>query len=116
MTLESFRNFCLSLKATSEGLPFDETTLVFKVCGKIFAICDLNDFNSVALKCDPEYALELRAQYDYIKPGYHLNKKHWNTVELTNDITDAFLKELVLHSYDCVVKKLTKKERQALEM
>jgi predicted DNA-binding protein (MmcQ/YjbR family) len=111
MQLTGFREYCLSLKCTTEELPFDDRTLVFKVMGKIFALCDLITFDSISLKCNPERAIELRAEHDCIKEGYHLSKKHWNTVELTGELNDIFLKELIKHSYDCVVAGLPKKTK-----
>jgi predicted DNA-binding protein (MmcQ/YjbR family) len=106
---------CLSKKGVKEEFPFDETTLVFKVMGKIFAITNVDQFASVNLKCDPERAVELREQYDAVEPGYHMNKKHWNTVVIDGSIPDRLLHEWVDHSYDLVASALTKKEKAALE-
>ena len=80
MHLEQFRQYCLSLSATEETLPFDEDTLVFKVAGKMFALANMTVFESINLKCDPEQAIELRERYAAVLPGYHMNKQHWNTV------------------------------------
>ena len=117
MDVESFRAYCLGKKGVEETMPFGDDTLVFKVMGKAFALCGLNSEElSVNLKCDPERAIELREAYDgQIIPGYHMNKKHWNTVYFERDLSNAFLKELTDHSYDLVVHGLTKKLRQELE-
>lgn len=116
MNIEEFRYYCLSKKAVTEEFPFDEVTLVFKVMGKIFAITglDAEEFR-VNLKCDPEYALELREEYGDIIPGWHMNKKHWNTVYFENELETSFLCELIDHSYAMVVKKLKKADREILE-
>ena len=113
MNLETYYEYCLSKKGVTEHFSFDEDTLVFKVGGKIFALSSLNQWEkgqpSVNLKCDPERAQELRAEYDDIQPGFHMNKIHWNTVAVNRDIQDAFFKELIDHSYELVFKSLTKK-------
>ena len=113
MNLETYYEYCLSKKGVTEHFPFDEDTLVFKVGGKIFALSSLNQWEkgqpSVNLKCDPERAQELRAEYDDIQPGFHMNKIHWNTVAVNRDVQDAFFKELIDHSYELVFKSLTKK-------
>jgi len=113
MNLETFYEYCLSKKAVTEHFPFDEDTLVFKVGGKMFALSSLKQWEkqepSVNLKCDPERALELRANYDAINEGYHMSKIHWNTVAINQDVPDAMLKALIDHSYDLVFKSLTKK-------
>lgn len=113
MNLETFYEYCLSKKGVSEHFPFDEDTLVFKVGGKMFALSSLsqweNNDQSVNLKCDPDWAQELRAEYDEIKPGYHMSKVHWNTIALNGNLPDKFIKELIDHSYELVFKSLTKK-------
>ncbi|MEH6705452.1 MAG: MmcQ/YjbR family DNA-binding protein [Galbibacter orientalis] len=119
MNIEELYNYCLSKKGVTEDFPFDKQTLVFKVCEKMFALCGLEKWEggdkSINLKCDPEWALELRASYESIKPGYHMSKKHWNTVSLnSSEISSSFLKELIDHSYDMVVKNLPKKVRNEL--
>ena len=116
MNIEEFRDYCLSKKGVTESFPFDEVTLVFKVMGKIFSICPLERLPSqVNLKCDPERAVELREEYDgIIMPGYHMNKIHWNTVEIENNIPNGILIELIDHSYDLIVKKLPKKLKEEL--
>lgn len=106
MNLEMLRNFCLSMKGVTEDMPFDETTIVFKVFGKIFLLTDTEGKLSVNLKCDPGKALELRAGYPAIQPGYHMNKKHWNTVYCDGSLEDGFILELVVHSYQMVVEGL----------
>jgi predicted DNA-binding protein (MmcQ/YjbR family) len=113
MNLENYYEYCLSKKGVTEHFPFDEDTLVFKVGGKMFALSSLLQWEkgapSVNLKCDPERAQELRAEYDAIQPGFHMSKIHWNTIAINQDVTDVLLKELIDHSYDLVFKSLTKK-------
>lgn len=113
MDIETLRLYCLSKPATTEGLPFGEDVLVFKV-GKMFALISISQPHSVNLKCKPSYAEELREKHPEITPGYHMSKIHWNTVSLTGALTDAFLRSLIDHSYDLVVASLSKKERAAL--
>lgn len=116
MHIEQFRQYCLSKPMVTEEFPFDESTLVFKVCGKMFALTGLEnpDFK-VNLKCDPERAIELRESYENIIAGYHMNKKHWNTVTVEeSDVDDETVKELIDHSYDLVFEKLTKKQKTLL--
>lgn len=115
MNIEAFYNFCMSFRGATEDFPFDEQTLVFKVKGRMFALTDVDEFGSVNLKCDPVRALELRAGYEEIKAGYHMNKKHWNTVNMKGSLEDDFIKELTRHSYELVVAKLPKKDRQELK-
>jgi|SRR5690554_47782 len=116
MNIEDFRDYCLSKKGVTESFPFDEETLVFKVMGKMFALTGLDENPAKAnLKCDPERAIELREEYpDLIYPGYHMNKKHWNTVAIESNLPHQLVVELIDHSYDLVVKGLTKKLRAAL--
>jgi len=113
MNLETFYDYCLSKKGVSEHFPFDEDTLVFKVGAKMFALSSLSQWEknepSVNLKCDPERAQELRAEYDEIKPGFHMSKVHWNTVALNGSLSNTMIKELIDHSYELVFKSLTKK-------
>ena len=113
--LEEYRDFCLSLPATTEGFPFDQKTLVFKVCDKMFALTDVDEFKSINLKCDPELALELREKYLAVRAGYHMSKKHWNTIDMDGSISNKQLQEWILHSYDCVVAGLPKKLRDELK-
>jgi len=117
MNIEQLRDYCLSKKGVIEAFPFNETTLVFKVFGKIFALTSLKGWEegtpSINLKCDPDYAQELRATYESIQPGYHMNKKHWNTVQLNQEaLNPKFIIKLINHSYDAVVKSLPKKARE----
>ena len=116
MDIEAFREYCLSKPATTESFPFDEETLVFKVLGKMFALTGLEYQPARAnLKCDPEWSIELREQYDgLIYPGYHMSKKHWNTVELERNLPDALIRDLIDHSYDLVVAKMPRKLRDQL--
>ncbi len=113
MHLEQLRDYCLSKAATTEGLPFGPDTLVFKAAGKMFALTGLDEEDlRVNLKCDPEYAIQLRERHEEVKPGWHMNKKHWNTVYIEDgDLSDDFIKELIDHSYDLIIKSLTKKKR-----
>ena len=114
MNIEELREYCISKKGVTEGFPFDESTLVFKVSGKMFALTDLVDALSVNLKCDPEKAIALREQYPCVIPGYHMNKQHWNTVIIDGSLNDNLIKEWITHSYELVVKSLTKKQQQEL--
>jgi len=115
MNAELIRSHCLAKPGTTEGFPFDGDTLVFKVMGKMFALFPLDDPVSINLKCEPEYALELRDRYpEKIKPGWHMNKTHWNTVMLLTGLGDTFIKELIDHSYEQVVAKLPKKVQAQL--
>ena len=115
MDIESLRLYCLSLKAATEDMPFGEDTLVFRVMNKIFALSGLDTEGCrVNLKCDPDYAVELREQYPDIMPGYHMNKKHWNTVNCENELEDKLIKSLISHSYDLIVKSLPKAQREIL--
>jgi len=113
MTIDVYYDYCLSKKGVTEHFPFDEDTLVFKVGGKMFALSSLKEWENgkpaLNLKCNPDWAQELRGQYDDIMAGYHMSKIHWNTVAVNSEISDVFLKELIDHSYDLVFKSLTKK-------
>ena len=115
MDVEEIREYCLQKKGVSEGFPFDDTTLVFKVMGKMFALLDLTGKHDLGLKCEPERALELREHYNSIVPGYHLNKKYWNNVLLNGDVDERMIMELIDHSYDLIVGSLTTKLREELE-
>lgn len=116
MDIENFRDYCLSKNGTSESMPFGENTLVFKVKDKIFALLALDSHPASAnLKCDPEKALDLREEYDgIIIPGYHMNKKHWNTIQIEGPLPTRMLLELIDHSYELVVKGLSKKLKSEL--
>jgi predicted DNA-binding protein (MmcQ/YjbR family) len=109
MNIEAYRIYCLNKKGVTEEFPFDETTLVFKVMGKMFALTDLESEFSINLKCDPEKAIELREKYSAVKPGYHMSKKHWNTVTVDGSVTDDLIYDWIDDSYDLVIKKLPKK-------
>jgi predicted DNA-binding protein (MmcQ/YjbR family) len=112
MNIEEFREYCLSKSHAEETLPFGPDNLVFKVAGKMFAMCTLNNYaEGVNLKCDPERAVELREQYPAIRPGYHMNKKHWNTVLPEDFLPMGLLQELIDHSYGLVLQSLPKKQR-----
>ena len=115
MNIEELRLYCLDKKGVSEGFPFDETTLVFKVMDKMFALCNLDGALSVNLKCDPDRAIELREQYSGILPGYHMSKKHWNTVEMDGSVPQTLVLEMIDDSYNLVVSKLTKKLEEELK-
>lgn len=116
MNIDQFREYCLAKKGVTEDFPFDEVTLCVRVMGKIFAITGLDaEGFSVALKCDPDYALELRERHPEVQPGWHMNKKHWNTVDFEGALGAPLLRELIDHSYEQVVKSLKKSERAALE-
>ncbi len=115
MNIEEAREYCLAKKGVTEGLPFGPDALVFKVLGKMFATLSMGTDTQMNLKCDPEKAEELRAQYPYIIPGYHMNKKHWNTVVFEGATDDRLVEELIDHSYDLVVAKLKKADREALK-
>ena len=109
MDIESVRNYCLSLPHATEDFPFDESTLVFRIGGKIFAMIDLENTEWFVLKCEPDYAIELRDRYAEIIGAWHMNKKHWNQLNLFGSLTDAFIRNLICHSYNEVVKKISKK-------
>jgi len=114
MNIEELRAYCLSKKAVEETLPFDDDTLVYKVMGKAFALCSIQKPDSVNLKCNPERAILLREEFEGIQPGYHMNKKHWNTVYFEG-VSDKLCRELIDHSYELVVLGLPKKLREELE-
>lgn len=111
MDIEEFRNFCLSLDDVTEEFPFGPDTLVYKVKGKVFAITGIETFASINLKCNPEEAIELRERYAAVKPGYHMNKAHWNTVMMDNSIGNTLLKKWITDSYNLVQAKLPKKKK-----
>lgn len=111
MDIEKIRNYCLKKREVTESFPFDEETLVFKVCGKIFCLMNLIPPHNINLKCDPELALELREKYDEVTPGYHMNKNHWNTIALKGSVQPKELLKWIDHSYTLVVNSLPKKDR-----
>jgi predicted DNA-binding protein (MmcQ/YjbR family) len=106
MHIEGFRNFCLGLPGAVEETPFGPDTLVFKVGGKIFALTNLQTFESINLKCDPELAVDLREHHDFVLPGFHMNKKHWNTILIGAGATSVQMRHWVTHSYELVVASL----------
>ena len=109
MDLAEFRDYCLIKPGASEETPFGPDVLVFKVGGKMFALATLDEVPTrVNLKCDPDLALELRDRYDQVTPGYHMNKRHWNSVEIAGGIPDAALRKMIDHSYDLVARSLPK--------
>lgn len=109
MDLAEFREYCLSKPGSSEQVPFGPDVLVFKVGGKMFALAALDEMPAtVNLKCDPDLALDLRDRYEQVTPGYHMNKKHWNTVEIEAGIPDVELRKMIDHSYELVIKRLPK--------
>jgi len=115
MNIEEFHQYCLVKPGAEETFPFDKTTLVFKVMGKMFALTGLdNEQFEVNLKCDPERSIELRDQYCDIRPGFHMSKKHWNTVFCEGELEERLIRDLIDHSYELVVSKLTKKNKEIL--
>jgi predicted DNA-binding protein (MmcQ/YjbR family) len=109
MNLEDIREYCLKKPAVIECLPFNDETLVFKVAGKIFALLSLNGDWGLNLKCDPEKAIELREKYSDITPGYHMNKLHWNTLNLNGQLPENLVFKLIDHSYSIIIESLPKK-------
>lgn len=115
MDLAQFREYCLSKPLATEGTPFGPDVLVFKVGGKMFALAALDEMpTTVNLKCDPDWALDLRDRYEQVRPGYHMNKKHWNTVEIEGIIPKAELRKMIDHSYELVAASLPKARRVKL--
>src|SRR5947209_20102095 len=114
MDLAQFREYCLSKPRATEDTPFGPNVLVFKVGGKMFALAALDEVpTTVNLKCDPDLALDLRDRYEQIRPGYHMNKKHWNTVEIEAGVPDAEIRKMIDHSYELVVASLPKVKRSS---
>jgi predicted DNA-binding protein (MmcQ/YjbR family) len=115
MNVETLREYCSLKKGATEDFPFGETTLVFKVMNKIFLLASLDasplQFNA---KCDPDKAIELRERYDAVQPGYHMNKKHWNTVIIDGSVPQKLLRKMIDDSYELIVQSLSKKEREKL--
>lgn len=114
MDVEAYRDFCLGIGPVTEDLPFGPDTLVFRVGGRIFALCGLAPFTGINLKCAPDRAVELREQYAGIRPGYHMNKKHWNTVSTDGSVPDELIRQLTLHSFSLVLESLPSRERAKL--
>ena len=102
MNIETLREYCISKPGATEGFPFGDDTLVFKVGGRMFALANLDGDLRINLKCDPEYSIELRERYPSITPGWHMNKKYWNTVEVDGSLSDSMIRSLIDHSYELV--------------
>lgn len=115
MNIQTFYEFCLTLPGTTEDFPFDKDTLCMKVSGKIYAITDIDTFEGINLKCDPSKALEYRSRYAEVKPGYHMNKKHWNTVDPNGSLDDKLLIQMIRDSYDLIVAGLPAVKRKELQ-
>ena len=114
MDLAQFREYCLGKACATEGMPFGPDVLVFKIGGKMFALAALDEMPTIVnLKCDPDLALELRDRYEEVTPGYHMNKRHWNSVEIAGGIPDAALRKMIDHSYELVIKRLPKPRAKA---
>lgn len=114
MNAESFFEYCTKKKGVEECFPFDNNTLVFKVGGKMFALAGLNEFDSINLKSDPQRAVELRETFQGVLPGYHMNKKHWNTIKVDSDVPEKLIQELIDHSYELVYNYLPKRIKDGL--
>lgn len=112
MKFNEIDTYLLSKKGATFDYPFDDNVRVYRISNKMFALMSDKEPLSISLKCDPLYSLELRSLYDAIKSGYHMNKKHWNTITLGGDVDDALLKELIDHSYGLIYDKLTKREKK----
>jgi predicted DNA-binding protein (MmcQ/YjbR family) len=105
MSIEEIRNYCLSLPYTAETMPFDDTTIVYKVGGKWFAVADLEANDKVVVKCNPDIAIELRDRHEEVTPAWHFNKRHWNAISLVGDLTEGFIYEQIYNSYMLVIHK-----------
>lgn len=116
MNIESIRAYCLTLPLSTEDFPFDETTLAFRIGGRIFAMIDLERTEWFVLKCQPDYAIELRDRHPEITGAWHMNKKHWNQLNLYGTLTDNLVKSLIRHSYNEVVKKIPRRTREELHI
>lgn len=114
MDIELYRIYCLEKPGVTEEFPFDNRTLVFKVCGKMFSLLDIESFDSINLKCEPEKAIQLREHYPSVIPGYHMNKKHWNTVSCDGSIPDKLILEWTNDSYNLVLNSLSIRVRKEL--
>ncbi|MCC8410359.1 MmcQ/YjbR family DNA-binding protein [Mucilaginibacter sp. UR6-1] len=110
MNIEELRDYCLTKPAADESFPFGDDTLVFKIGGKIFLLAGI-DGNSFNAKCDPELAVELREQHPEVQPGYHMNKTHWNTVQMDGSLTIKQIHQMIDHSYELILKSLPKKQQ-----
>ena len=116
MNIEDLRTYCLALPYVEERFPFDDTTLVFCIGGHMFALVDLERADRVNLKCKPDVAIELRERYEGVVPGWHMNKKHWNTVYLQADVPTAVLHEMIDNSYRLVYGGLPKRDRESMPL
>lgn len=105
MSIEEIRNYCLSMPYVEETMPFDDTTIVYKVGGKWFAITDLEQNDKVVVKCDPDLAIELRDRHEEITAAWHFNKRHWNAISLRGDLAASFIREQIYNSYMLVIAK-----------
>ena len=114
MNMEELHEYCLRKAGAEECFPFGEETLVFKVRGKVFLIAGLTEGNQFNVKCDPERAVELRERHEEVQPGYHMNKRHWNTVRMDGTLKGREIREMIDHSYAIVVDALPKKLREKL--
>lgn len=115
MNIEQYYEYCMALPGVEETFPFDQNTLVFKVMGKMFALTDVDEFSGINLKCDPVKAIELRAEYEEIQPGYHMSKKHWNTINPNGRLDDNHIYSMIYDSYTLVIKGLPKKLQEQLK-
>lgn len=117
MNIEEIREYCIGKQGVAESLPFNDTALVFKVAGKMFALLDLSEESrGISLKCDPGRAIELREQHPEVTPAYHFNKKHWNGVDLNGNVPADRIRKWIDHSYDMAVKGLKRADREALRL
>ena len=115
MNIDDIKNYCMKKKGTYIDFPFDEKTMVFKVGSKMYALINITETElRINLKCNPDLALDLRSEYEAVIPGYHMNKKHWNTVYLNKDVSEEKLFEMVNHSYDLIFKSLKKVEKEKI--
>ena len=112
MNIEELRDYCLSLPFVEEKFPFDQETIAFYIGGKIFCLANITEFKKLNVKCNPEIALELRETYQAVLPGYHMNKKHWNTIMVNEDVNDNLIKTWIKDSYQLVIQTLPKSIRQ----
>lgn len=111
MHIEELRTYCLSFPHVEEKFPFGDDTLVFSIAGKLFCLANINPFQALNVKCDPDLAIELRERYQAVTPGYHMNKKHWNTIRVNEDVKDKLIKQWIKDSYELVILNLPKSKR-----
>lgn len=114
MDIETLRNHCVTKKGVTEEFPFDSETLVFKVSGKAFVLANIENFDGINVKCNPDKAIQLREEFDAVIPGFHMNKKHWNTLVMDDSLSDKFILDQVDHSYQLVIDGLPLKTRKHL--